>query len=78
MRSTLINTPMSVTYKAGSAEYSRQQSSSVLRDILADLAAQKKAILALLAQGGTAKAGAAFFMADQYLARVCGYDAVVW
>ncbi len=70
MRSTLINTPMSVTYKAGSAEYSRQQSSSVLRDILADLAAQKKAILALLGSGGTAQAGAAFYMADQYLARL--------
>lgn len=77
MRSTLINTPMSVTYKAGSAEYSTTQSSSVLRDILADLIAQKKAILDLLADGGTAAGARAFYMADQYLARVCGYGEIV-
>lgn len=77
MRSTLINTPMSVTYKAGSAEYSTTQSSSVLRDILADLIAQKKAILDLLATGGTTGGAQAFYMADQYLARVMGYGEAV-
>lgn len=78
MRATLINTPMSVTYKAGSAEYSTTQSSSVLRDILAELTAQKKAILDALADGdyGLLGGAKAFYMADQYLARACGYGDV--
>lgn len=68
MRTVLLNTNTAVTYKAGSAEYHTENSASLLRDILADLAAQKKAILALL--GGGSSGAAAFFMADQYLNRV--------
>lgn len=70
LRSTLLNTPMSVVYKAGTAEYATTQSSSLLRDLLADLTKQKAAVVDLLSSGGTSAAGEAFFMADQYLARI--------
>lgn len=70
MSVSMIAANTSVTYKAGSAEYSTQQSANVMRDVLAGLIAQRKAIIdALLAGAG---ASSAFFMADQYLVRA--YD----
>lgn len=70
MRIALGNASTSVTYKAGSAEYATSTSALLLRDILSDLNAQKNAIIATLSSGGTVAAGQAFYMADQFLARV--------
>jgi hypothetical protein len=80
LRVAFLNLNTAVTYKAGSAEYHTEQSGALLRDILADLRAQKDRLIAA-AEGGTgSNAGnVAFFMADQYLARVCsGPLAVGW
>lgn len=70
IRAELLNRNTSVIYKAGSADYETVQATNILRDILAALTKQKDAIVTKLAEGGTAFAGTAFFMADQYLARV--------
>lgn len=70
LRSVLLNTNTSVTYKAGSAEYSTTQSASILNAILADLKAQKDRLIALAEGGSGPDAGnVAFYMADQYLSR---------
>lgn len=67
MSVTMMGINTSVTYRAGSAEYSTQQSANVLRDILGGLIAQRKAIIDALLAGAGAKS--AFYMADQYLVR---------
>jgi hypothetical protein len=67
MRAELFNRTTSVTYKAGSADYETTQATNILRDILKALEAQKLRVIAAAAAGG---AGAAFYMADQYLTRV--------
>lgn len=70
LRSTLLNANTSVTYKAGSAEYSTTQSATILKAILDDLKAQKDRLIALADGGSGADAGnVAFYMADQYLSR---------
>lgn len=72
MRASLLNANASVTYKAGSAEYSTTTSATLLKAILDDLKAQKDRLIDLAEQGDGPDAGnAAFYMADQYLARVC-------
>ena len=70
VRAELINRHGSVTYKAGSAEYSTSQSANVLRDILADLRAQRQRVIDTGGNGGNYSS--AFYMADQYLARTVG------
>lgn len=70
MRAELLNRNTSVVYEAGSAHYETTQATNILRDILKALETQKGTITAQLATGGTAFAGTAFYMADQYLARV--------
>jgi hypothetical protein len=70
IRVAMLNSTSSVTYKAGSAEYATTTSATLLKDILDDLKAQKNAVIALLSSGGTAQAGEAFAMADQFLIRV--------
>lgn len=67
MRAELFNRNTQVVYKAGTAHYETTQATNILRDILKGLLAQKDRIVA---HGTVAGAGAAFFMADQYLARV--------
>jgi hypothetical protein len=67
MRAELFNRNTSVTYKAGSADYETTQATNILRDILKALEAQK---LRVINAGASNGAGAAFYMADQYLARV--------
>lgn len=67
MRAELFNRTTSVTYKAGSADYETTQATNILRDILKSLEAQKLRVVAAAAAGG---AGAAFYMADQFLTRV--------
>lgn len=72
MRASLLNANASVTYKAGSAEYSTSTSASLLKAILDDLKAQKDRLIDAAAGGDGPGAGnVAFYMADQYLARVC-------
>ncbi len=71
MRTIILNGQQSVTYKAGSAEYSTQASATVLRAILSDLTNQRNSVVDLLASGGIAQAASAFYMADQYVARIC-------
>jgi hypothetical protein len=70
IRAELLNRNTSVVYAAGSARYETVQATNILRDILSALSKQKDAISAKLEQGGTASAGTAFYMADQYLARL--------
>ncbi len=67
LRAELINRNTSVTYKAGSAEYSTAQGVQLLRDLLNSLSAQKDRLIAAAGSGGGASA---FYMADQYLTRV--------
>lgn len=72
MRASLLNANASVTYKAGSAEYSTSTSATLLKAILDDLKAQKDRLIDLADQSGGPDSGnVAFYMADQYLARVC-------
>jgi hypothetical protein len=79
IRSELLNRSEAVVYKAGSAVYEATQSTNILRDIMKALQAQKDRIVAKFADGGTG-GSSAFYMADQYLARVrCdGYDLPGW
>lgn len=67
LRAELINRNTSVTYEAGSAHYETTQATNILRDILKGLLAQKERVIEAGASSG---AGSAFYMADQYLARV--------
>jgi hypothetical protein len=66
LRAELINRNTSVVYQAGSARYETTQATNILRDILKGLIAQKDRITEVGASSG---AGAAFYMADQYLTR---------
>lgn len=68
LRAELLNRNTSVTYKAGSAVYETTQSTNILRDILKGLLAQRDRAVEL--SGTSGGAAAAFYMADQYLARV--------
>lgn len=68
LRAELINRNTSVVYEAGSAHYETTQATNILRDILKALQTQKDKVIALL--GGGSGGAAAFYMADQYLARV--------
>jgi hypothetical protein len=67
MRAELFNRTTMNSYKAGSASYETTQATNILRDILKALDAQK---LRVIATGAAAGAGAAFYMADQFLTRV--------
>lgn len=73
LRTILLNTSSHVRYEAGPAVYEQDKSTNLLRDILADLIAQKTRVLDQLkdeAEGPNAQARA-FYLADQYLIRVC-------
>ncbi len=70
LRAELINRNTNEVYEAGSAHYEFTQATNILRDILKGLIAQKERAIAAGATGAI-DAAAAFFMADQYLARVC-------
>ncbi len=82
LRAELINRNTSVTYEAGSAHYETTQATNILRDILKGLEASKGRVMASIGESGGSLAGgaAAFFMADQYLARLwdSGPVAVGW
>lgn len=67
MRAELFNRTTNNVYKAGSASYETTQATNILRDILKALEAQKNRVIET---GSTAGAGAAFYMADQFLTRV--------
>jgi hypothetical protein len=67
LRSELINRNTSVAYKAGSASYETTQATNILRDIMKALQAQKDRVVDL---GGSGGASSAFYMADQFLARL--------
>lgn len=69
LRAELINRNTSETYKAGTASYEFVQATNILRDILKGLIAQKERAIDAGSTGAVA-AAAAFFMGDQYLARV--------
>jgi hypothetical protein len=69
LRAELINRNTNEVYKAGSASYEYTQATNILRDILKGLLSQKDRVTAAIGAGGPGAAGAAFFMADQYLAR---------
>lgn len=68
LRSELINRNTTVRYKAGSAEYETSQGVNLLRDLLASL---QKQLDKLIDNAEVAGGSAIFYMADQYLARVC-------
>jgi hypothetical protein len=70
LRSELINRNTSVVYEAGSTHYETTQATNILRDILKALQVQKDAVTDALANGGTTGGAQAFYMADQYLARL--------
>jgi hypothetical protein len=82
LRAELLNRNTSVVYEAGSAHYETTQATNILRDILKGLSAQKDALVAAASGGSGSDAGnVAFYMADQYLARVWDLRpsaAVVW
>ena len=67
LRSELMNRNTSVAYKAGSASYETTQATNILRDIMKALQAQKDRVVDL---GGASGASSAFYMADQFLARL--------
>jgi hypothetical protein len=67
LRAELINRNTQVVYEAGSTHYETTQATNILRDILKSLQTQKDAVIALIGAGTGA---AAFYMADQYLARI--------
>ncbi len=79
LRAELINRTTQVVYKAGSAHYETTQATNILRDILKGLLAQRDRVIQAAATSG---AGAAFYMADQYLARIwesySSVDAIGW
>lgn len=66
LRAELINRNTSVIYQAGTARYETTQATNILRDILKGLIDQKNSVISVGASSG---AGAAFYMADQYLSR---------
>ncbi len=68
LRAELLNRNTSVTYKAGSASYETTQATNILRDILKGLLTQRDRAVEI--SGSSGGAAAAFYMADQYLARV--------
>ncbi len=77
LRAELINRNTSVTYEAGKAHYETTQATNILRDILKALSGQKDRLVAAIG-GGLNGGGSAFYMADQYLARLVDTgDAVV-
>jgi hypothetical protein len=67
LRAELINRNTQVVYEAGSAHYETTQATNILRDILKSLSGQKDRLVEGAGAGGGARA---FYMADQYLARV--------
>lgn len=67
LRAELINRQTSVAYKAGSASYESTQATNILRDIMKALQAQKDRVIELIGSSGAASA---FYMADQYVARL--------
>ncbi len=77
IRAELLNRDTSVVYQAGPVRYEATQATNILRDILKGLLAQKDDIIDA---GAAAGAGAAFYMADQYLARILcdGPVAIGW
>jgi hypothetical protein len=79
VRAELLNRNTSVVYKAGKADYETVQATNILRDIMKALQTQKDRVVTL---GAAAGAGAAFYMADQYLARIWDHggqcEAVGW
>ena len=68
LRAELINRNTQVVYEAGSTHYETTQATNILRDILKGLVNQKDAVIALIGAG--TGGASAFYMADQYLARV--------
>ena len=71
VQTQLINLKTSVRYEAKGLVYEAQTSASVLVALLKDLQARKVLVADRKQVGG---AGAAFTMADQYLAREWGVD----
>lgn len=71
LRAELLNRQTSVVYEAGSTHYEYTQATNLLRDILKALQDQKDAIINGDYGGAGTTAASAFYMADQFLARVC-------
>jgi len=67
IRAELFNRATSRKYVASSASFEEIQATNILRDIMRELKEQKARVVDAQATGGS---GHAFFMADQYLARL--------
>jgi hypothetical protein len=72
IRAQLLNLKTHIHYASGTAVFEQDMSTNVLRDLLKDLQARIANVVAI---GSDSGAGAAFYMADQYvMSMISRYD----